>query len=63
MAARGLTLEDARARLASQLPIEEKRRRADYVIDTSGTTADTDRQVQEIFLRFRDSDVRRCACS
>jgi dephospho-CoA kinase len=58
MLKRGMTADDARARLASQLPIEEKRRRADYVIDTSGATAETDRQIQEIFLKLRDSDVQ-----
>src|SRR5690348_4070836 len=36
--ARGLAEGDARARIAAQLPIEEKARRADCTIDTSGTT-------------------------
>ncbi len=39
---------DARARLARQMPLEEKRKYADYVIDTSGTKQETERQVREI---------------
>ena len=31
------------------LPVEEKRARADFIIDTSGTEDDTRRQVQELF--------------
>jgi dephospho-CoA kinase len=34
---RGLTEERARAIIATQMPIEEKRRRAQHVIDNSGT--------------------------
>ena len=45
---RGYSLDEAAARLAAQLPIDEKTRRADYVIDTSGTIEETNRQVGEI---------------
>jgi dephospho-CoA kinase len=37
----GLTAEQAERRIASQMPVEEKRDRADYVIDTSGTMEQT----------------------
>jgi dephospho-CoA kinase len=56
--ARGLSAEDARQRIAAQLPIDEKRRRADYVIDTSGTEAETDRQVIEVLERLRAESAR-----
>ena len=46
MARDGLTEPDARRRLDAQLPLDEKRRRADYVIDTDGTVEETDRQVR-----------------
>ncbi len=44
----GLSDEEARLRLAAQWRIEEKVRRADVVIDTSGTFEETDRQVAEV---------------
>ncbi|GAB6932912.1 dephospho-CoA kinase [Calditerricola satsumensis] len=50
MARDGLTREEALARIRAQMPIEEKRRRADYVIDNSGPLAATERQV-DAFLR------------
>ena len=47
----GLTEREARARVAAQWPIEEKVDRADHVIRTDGSFADTDRQVDEVFQR------------
>ena len=44
---------DARRRLAAQLPIEEKVRRADHVIRTDGAHDDTARQVRAIVTRLR----------
>jgi dephospho-CoA kinase len=41
----GLTPEQAEARLAAQLPIEDKRKLADIVIDNSGSLEHTERQV------------------
>ncbi len=55
--ARGLSEREARQRIAAQLPIDEKRRRADYVIDTSGTKANTDRQVIEVLEKLRGDAV------
>jgi dephospho-CoA kinase len=40
-----LTEAEARQRLAAQWPIDTKRALADYVIDTSGTREETERQV------------------
>lgn len=45
----GLSEEQARARLAAQIPADEKARRADYVIKTDGPFVETDRQVSEIY--------------
>ena len=45
----GLSRAEALARIRRQMPLEEKRRYADYVIDTSGAEADTLRQVEEVY--------------
>ena len=49
----GLSEVEADQRIASQMPIGEKRARADYVVDTSGEAADTEKQVVEIWKRLR----------
>jgi dephospho-CoA kinase len=48
LVARGLTEREASQRLAAQMPAEEKAARADFVIRTDGTTAETERQVDQI---------------
>jgi dephospho-CoA kinase len=45
----GLSEREARARLDSQWPIEEKEARADYVVKTDGTVVDTDSQVRTVY--------------
>jgi len=45
----GLGDADARARIASQMPIAEKVKLADHVIDNSGTREDTERQVRTVY--------------
>ncbi|MFP4445377.1 MAG: dephospho-CoA kinase [Desulfosudaceae bacterium] len=45
--------EDAMARIRSQIPIEEKKRQADYVIDNSGPIAETRRQVEALFAELQ----------
>jgi dephospho-CoA kinase len=52
MARDSLTEAEARARVASQIPIAEKSRRAHFVVHTDGTPADTDRQVADIYSRI-----------
>jgi dephospho-CoA kinase len=47
-----LSPEDARARIASQLSIEEKRALADVVIDNSGAWEDTEKQVRELYASW-----------
>ncbi len=53
MAAKQLPREAAERRLAAQMPAEEKRRHADYVIDTSGSKEDTRRQVEALYPELR----------
>jgi dephospho-CoA kinase len=45
---RGVSELEARQRLAAQLPSAEKAARADFVVRTDGSFADTDRQVDEV---------------
>jgi dephospho-CoA kinase len=45
----GISETQARQRLAAQLPIDEKVRRADHVIRTDGSFEETDRQVRDLF--------------
>ncbi|HOL72336.1 MAG TPA: dephospho-CoA kinase [Bryobacteraceae bacterium] len=49
----GLTREEAMARLARQMPLEEKRKYADFIIDTSGTKEETLKLVWETFKVIR----------
>ena len=42
------SVEEARRRVASQLPIDEKRKMADHVIDNSGSTEQTRSQVVQL---------------
>jgi dephospho-CoA kinase len=44
-----LTREDAERRIAAQMTSDEKRRYADYEIDTSGTFEETRRRVNEVY--------------
>ncbi|HEX3371958.1 MAG TPA: dephospho-CoA kinase [Candidatus Acidoferrales bacterium] len=50
---RGLSVEQARQRIASQMPVEEKRRRANTVVDCSGTREHTRAQVIELFAKLK----------
>jgi dephospho-CoA kinase len=49
----GCTPEEARARLSRQLPVEEKLRYADYVIDTSGAKQHTLEQTKAVYESLR----------
>jgi dephospho-CoA kinase len=49
MARDGSSEADARLRIGSQMPIAEKAKRADHVIDNSGTRAGTERQVRAVY--------------
>ena len=53
MARMRLTREQAELRIAAQMPAEEKRRRADYVIDCSDTVDETRKQVVRIYPQLQ----------
>jgi dephospho-CoA kinase len=44
-----LSVEEAERRLAAQMDIEEKKRRADILIDNSGTLAETGDQIEQLW--------------
>jgi dephospho-CoA kinase len=48
----GLTREDVQARLSRQLPLDVKRRHADFIIDTSGAKEDTIRQTRDVYEKL-----------
>jgi dephospho-CoA kinase len=53
MARSGWSREETEARMARQWSDEEKRKAADFVIDTSGTMEDSRRQTIEVYNRLR----------
>ena len=61
MARDACTREEALARIRSQIPIDEKRELAEYVIDNSGTPEETERQVRKLYrtLVAAGADVSR----
>ena len=52
IARNGLTLEQAQARIASQLPEDEKRKFATWVIDNGGTLSATEQQVDALWKKL-----------
>lgn len=49
-----ITRQEAETRLARQMPLEEKRKYADFVVDTSGTKEQTYEQVRELYRALRE---------
>jgi len=50
---------DVRARIERQMPLEEKRKYADYVIDTSGEKEDTLRQTRVVYEALRKAEAEK----
>lgn len=48
----GISRSEAEARLKAQKPLEEKKEDADVIIDNSGTTAETARQVDQVWAEI-----------
>jgi dephospho-CoA kinase len=53
LVSRGVTQDRAKGMLAAQMPIDDKRRLADFVIDNDGALDGTRRQVEEVWARVR----------
>lgn len=56
--ARGLSEDEARRRIAAQMPVDEKLRLATEKIDCSGTMEETRKQVQDFAERLRQAAPR-----
>lgn len=63
MARDACTAEEAERRIAAQLPIDEKRKMADHVIDNSGTIEQTRVQVAELVTRLTGGQLSGEAAS
>lgn len=57
MRRKGAAEADVRARLANQMPLDEKRKFADFVIDTSRAKEDTLRQTRAVYEELRRIEV------
>jgi dephospho-CoA kinase len=57
MARNNLARQDAESRIAAQMTSEEKRRFADFEIDTSGDFQDTRRRVIEVYSELHGNSV------
>jgi len=65
----GLSPEAARLRLEAQMPVEERLDFADYIIDTSGTLAETVAQSEDLYedllidekVKRHEAENRRCS--
>ena len=53
----GASESDVNARLGRQMPLEEKRKYAHFVIDTSGEKEETVRQTSAVFQELRRIEV------
>jgi dephospho-CoA kinase len=58
MARDGFTREEALLRIASQMPLSEKRMLADHVIDNSGVREETEQQARELFGQLKNEAER-----
>lgn len=48
----GYTRREAQDRIAAQMPLEEKKKRADYLIDNNGSLTDTVQQAEELWKEW-----------
>jgi dephospho-CoA kinase len=53
----GLTEEQIDARIAAQLPMAEKAKFADYIVENSAALQETRRQVEEIYYQLRGLEL------
>jgi dephospho-CoA kinase len=49
----GITVDQARARIGAQMPVDEKRKHATWVIENGGTLEQTQAQVDQVIAQLR----------
>ncbi len=54
-----LTIDEARGRIESQMPLEDKMKHASHLIDTSGSLRSTHEQVRNVYYALLDEFLRR----
>jgi dephospho-CoA kinase len=59
LVSRGMAEDDARARLAAQMPLDEKARVADVLLDNEGTEAELAAQVDRLWSDLAERAARR----
>jgi dephospho-CoA kinase len=52
MSREGIGREEARRKIRAQMPVDDKKKLADYLIDTSGSLLETERQTETVFRRL-----------
>lgn len=55
---KGMTRKEAQRRIESQLPVEEKTKSADFVVNNDGPLEETKRQVEDIYSLLRKENRR-----
>ena len=50
-----LTEKEAQSRISAQMPLNKKKKLADFVIDNSGTISNTQKQVEKVIQKIRQS--------
>jgi dephospho-CoA kinase len=50
---KGFEAQEVRARLAAQMPLKEKEKRADYVVDNSATMKEIKNQIEKLWRELR----------
>jgi dephospho-CoA kinase len=55
----GLSLKDARKRISSQMPINNKVKHAHYVINNEGTLESTQEAVKEVFRKLKKAEAEK----
>ncbi len=57
---RGMSADDAARRLTFQIPLEEKERRADYVVKNNGSRTDLENEVAVLIAKIQSWEEEQC---